>query len=197
MAARLFNFVALVCFSSCSVAVRAASSPACIGDCGQGLILYMTVQSRGILTLSFNPSKSVDESIRILSTNTDAGYLPGWITQYKDDFYTVSRTEYSTPSSIDGGVFAFHRTEDDGQSNLERLNSVSSGGQGGVYVDVSRDGRTISVANMFVIPNSTDDVQVKLTHSWNLYSVTGPLYLFILVVKTVLSKMLLTSFIIH
>lgn len=151
MAALLFNLITLIC-SFCSVVVRAASSHECIGGCSQDLILYMTVQSRGILTLSFDPSKSVDDSIRILSTNTDAGYLPGWITQYKDNLYTVSRTQYPTLSSVDGGVFAFHRAEDDGHSNLERLNSVSSGGQGGVYVDVSRDGRTISVANMFVIP---------------------------------------------
>jgi 6-phosphogluconolactonase (cycloisomerase 2 family) len=122
------------------------------------------VQSQGILTLAFNPSQPVDESIRILATNTDVGYLPGWITQYEDNFYSVSRTEYPTPSSVDGGVFAFHVKEgNDRHSQLDHLNSISSGGQGAVYVDVSRDGRTISVANMFVILES-DGIQVRLTH---------------------------------
>ena len=151
MAALLFNLVTLIC-SLFSMAVRADSSSGCIGGCGQDLILYMTVQSQGILTLSFDPSQSMEKCIRILATNTDAGYLPGWITQYKDHFYSVSRTEYPTASSVDGGVFAFFAFDKRGNhhSKLDLLNSVSSGGQGGVYVDVSRDGRTVSVANMFV-----------------------------------------------
>lgn len=149
----LFSYLlSLVCISLCSVTDRETSTDACIGDCGQDLTLYMTAQSRGILTLAFNPSQPVDDSIRILATNTDAGYLPGWITQYKDNFYSVSRTEYPTPGSIDGGVFAFSIKEGNYRhSNLVPLNSVSTGGQGGVYADVSRDGQTISVANMFVI----------------------------------------------
>lgn len=165
MAALLLHLLGLVCMSLLPMAAGAESRDECIGGCGQDLILYMTVQSRGILTLSFNPSQSADDSIRILATNTDAGYTPGWITQYKESFYSVSRTEYPTPSSIDGGVFAFHKRDgNDRHSNLDLLNSVSSGGQGAVYVDVSRDGRTISIANMFVIPK-LDEIEVELIQS--------------------------------
>jgi 6-phosphogluconolactonase (cycloisomerase 2 family) len=152
MAALLFHLVGLVYISLFSLAAGAAYRDECIGGCGEDLFLYMTVQSQGVLTLSFNPSQSVDDSIRILATNTDAGYSPGWITQYKENFYSVSRTQYPTLSSIDGGVFAFHKREGNARhSNLDLLNSVSSGGRGAVHVDVSRDGRTISIANMFVI----------------------------------------------
>lgn len=164
MAALLFRFVGLVFISLFSVTAGAAYRDECSGDCSQDLTLYMTVQSQGILTLSFNPSHSVDDSIRLLATNTDSGYSPGWITQYKDNFYSVSRTQYPTSSSVDGGVFAFRKGERiDHHSNLDILNSVSSGGRGAVYVDVSRDGRTISVANMFVIPK-VDEIEVKLMH---------------------------------
>ncbi|KAF7180789.1 hypothetical protein CNMCM7691_010080 [Aspergillus felis] len=149
MAALLFRLVGLVYISLFSLAAGAACRDECIGGCGEDLILYMTVQSQGVLTLSFNPSQSVDDSIRILATNTDAGYSPGWITQYKENFYSVSRTQYPTLSSVDGGVFAFHKREGNARhSNLDLLNSVSSGGRGAVYVDVSRDGRTISIANI-------------------------------------------------
>jgi 6-phosphogluconolactonase (cycloisomerase 2 family) len=107
----------------------------------------MALQSKGILTLSFDPSRPVTDSIQILETNTNAGFMPGWITQYHEHFYSVSRTEFPTPNSVLGGVFAFQKS---GDTNLTLLNYVDSGGQGAVYTDVSRDGRTISVANMSV-----------------------------------------------
>ncbi|KAK9350099.1 putative isomerase YbhE [Lipomyces doorenjongii] len=118
-------------------------------------ILYVALQSRGILTLSFDPSKSAQTSLEILDTNTDAGFMPGWLMDGGDKIYSISRTHFPTNASASGGVFSFqkHRAQYGegglpGVYRLELLSNVTSGGLGAVYCDVSRDGRTVGVANI-------------------------------------------------
>lgn len=107
-------------------------------------VLYVALQNRGILTLEFNPSESISTSIRILDT-TQAGYHPQWLRLNGDKLYSVSRTEFPEANDTSGGLFSFDRSEG-GALNL--LNNVTSGGLGGVYCDISRDGRTLTAANM-------------------------------------------------
>ncbi|KAK9238772.1 putative isomerase YbhE [Lipomyces kononenkoae] len=118
-------------------------------------ILYVALQSRGILTLSFDPSKSVQASLEILATNTDAGFMPGWLTLWEDKLFSISRTHFPTNASASGGAFSFQKyrsqRREEGSApswSLELLSNITSGGLGGVYCDVSRDGRTLSVANI-------------------------------------------------
>ena len=137
-----FRLIYIICVSLCFAGLNSAHEAS-----SRDLVLYMALQSKGILTLSFNASKPVADSIQILETDTQAGFMPGWITQYHEDFYSVSRTKFPAPDSVQGEVFAFRKS---GRTNLNLLNSLGSGGDGAVYVDVSTDGRTISVANMSV-----------------------------------------------
>ncbi|KAK9384498.1 Lactonase, 7-bladed beta-propeller-domain-containing protein [Lipomyces mesembrius] len=65
-------------------------------------ILYVALQSRGILTLTFDPSKSVQTSLEILDTNTDAGFMPGWLTDGGDKIYSISRTYFPTNAFLSG-----------------------------------------------------------------------------------------------
>ncbi|KAK9369524.1 putative isomerase YbhE [Lipomyces kononenkoae] len=117
-------------------------------------ILYVALQSRGILTLSFDPCASVQTSLEILDTNTHAGFMPGWLMTRGDKIYSISRTHFPTNASISGGLFSFKKYwrygEEDthGGLGMSFVSSVTSGGVGGVYCDVSRDGRTISAANI-------------------------------------------------
>lgn len=109
-------------------------------------MLRIAHQQRGILTFSFDSSKSSSTSLELLST-TQAGIKPGWL-HYRDNLiYSVSRTNYPNNASSSGGAFSFNKhVEDPGALSL--VTSQSSNGLGGVFCDIARDGRTLSVANM-------------------------------------------------
>lgn len=116
-------------------------------------ILYAAVQSLGILTLHFDPTKNASSSITILDTNTHAGFEPGWLCLRGDKLYSISREEFSSINDTSGGLFSFSIRSKSSHTKpteyrLDLLSSVSSNGRGGVFVDVSRDGRTLSAANM-------------------------------------------------
>lgn len=116
------------------------------------LILYVADQERGILTLQFDPSKPAQSSLSVLAT-TYGGFMPGWLTTHNDKIYTVSRTQFPTVNSTSGGVFSFKPHDGQARScakgfGLTLLSNASSEGLGSVACDVSRDGRTIAVANM-------------------------------------------------
>lgn len=118
--------------------------------------LRVAQQARGILTVTFDPSKPANESQKVVDTNTQGGYLPQWLHAYENKIYTMSRTFYPTNASASGGIYAFDRKHSESHQSgaaggLELLDSTSSDGRGGVYVDVSKDGRTLSAANMYVI----------------------------------------------
>ncbi|KAK9311381.1 putative isomerase YbhE [Lipomyces starkeyi] len=146
---RIFNFFAFYSF----IAVYALPV-VCMPESSLH-ILYVALQSRGILTLSFDPSKSIQTSLEILDISTDAGFMPGWLKDGGDRIYSISRTHFPTNASVSGGVFSFqkHRAkfgqeESPGAYGLELLSNVTSGGLGAVYCDLSRDGHTVSVANI-------------------------------------------------
>lgn len=118
--------------------------------------LYIALQSEGILTVSFDPSKPSSTSLQIIDVDTDGGSMPDWLTIHNDKIYSVSRTDYPDNRFVNGGVFAFQKhCVQEGQraaagSNygLGLLGNASTGGKGGVACDVSRDGRTIGVTGM-------------------------------------------------
>ncbi|KAK9327564.1 Lactonase, 7-bladed beta-propeller-domain-containing protein [Lipomyces starkeyi] len=93
---RIFNFFAFYSY----IAVYALPA-VCLPESSLH-ILYVALQSRGILTLSFDPSKSVQTSLEILDTNTDAGFMPGWLKDGGDRIYSVSRTHFPTNASVSG-----------------------------------------------------------------------------------------------
>lgn len=111
---------------------------------------YVALQSTGIVEFSFDPTvANPNKSLSIVGYTTDAGYKPGWITAYQNKIYSISRTAYPDNSSESGGVFAFQRPgETTSATNLTLLDSQSSNAIGGVYVDVSPDGRTLSAADI-------------------------------------------------
>lgn len=109
-------------------------------------MLRIAHQERGILTFSFDPSKSSSRSLELVST-TQAGIRPGWLHWHDSLIYSVSRTNYPNNSSSSGGVFSFDKKAED-PGALSLVTSQSSNGLGGVFCDVARDGRTLSVANM-------------------------------------------------
>ena len=131
----------------CTVVVRSLSIQPRYDD---SLILYVAHQARGILTLSFDPSQPASQSLQIVSTNTQGGFRPQWLSPTSNDttqLYSLSRQQFPTVNSTDGGIFSF---KDQGLRNrtLELQNAVDSGGEGGVYVDVSPDRRTLAAANI-------------------------------------------------
>ncbi|ODQ70634.1 hypothetical protein LIPSTDRAFT_5409 [Lipomyces starkeyi NRRL Y-11557] len=93
---RIFNFFAFYSY----IAVYALPA-VCLPELSLH-ILYVALQSRGILTLSFDPSKSVQTSLEILDTNTDAGFTPGWLKDGGDRIYSVSRTHFPMNASVSG-----------------------------------------------------------------------------------------------
>ncbi|CAJ2512103.1 Uu.00g077280.m01.CDS01 [Anthostomella pinea] len=119
------------------------------------LTLYVAHQKRGILTYAFNASKTASESLTILGT-TDAGHKPGWLHACGDRLYAVSRDQFLDETDVSGGLFAFSKaagSSGSGSNNgsgspWDLISSDSSGGQGGVYCDISRDGRTLAAANI-------------------------------------------------
>ncbi|CCT69442.1 uncharacterized protein FFUJ_05329 [Fusarium fujikuroi IMI 58289] len=107
-------------------------------------ILRVANQERGILTLGFNPSEPSNRSIQLVGT-TEAGYQPGWLYTRGEYLYSVSRTHFPDNSSTSGGIFAFKKLPN---GFLELSDAVASRGDGGVYLDISRDGKTLSSANI-------------------------------------------------
>ena|SRR5271155_430249 len=147
----MLKFVVLV-FSFLGALKSIHGAPAAKSLAISSIPLYVALQSQGILTISFDPSKDPSSSLEILSVNTNTGFMPGWLTAHDDKVYSVSRTYFPNNNSIDGGVFSFQELQKPTSSGildtLAPINSVSSGGLGGVACDVSRDGKTIGVANM-------------------------------------------------
>ncbi|KAI9152306.1 6-phosphogluconolactonase [Paramyrothecium foliicola] len=108
-------------------------------------VLLVAHQSRGLLSVGFNPSKSPSQSLRLLNT-TPAGTRPGWICTNSENVYSVARTFYPTNASDSGGVYSW--LNERGESELQPLSDVSSQGRGGVHCDVSKDGRLVIAANI-------------------------------------------------
>jgi 6-phosphogluconolactonase (cycloisomerase 2 family) len=106
--------------------------------------LRVAHQKRGILALSFNPSAPRNRSIQLLTT-TRAGYQPGWLHNRGDYLYSVSRTYFPDNSSTSGGIFAFKKLAN---GRLQLSDAVASHGKGGVYLDISTNGKTLASANM-------------------------------------------------
>lgn len=143
----LFVVVALSCHTVTALGYpnRANSS--------SSLILYAAVQSRGVLTLEFDPTKNASSSITILDTNTQGGFEPGWLHLRGDKLYSISREKYSSVNDTSGGLFSFSlpcatQVSEPKNYGLDLVSSTSSDGRGGVFVDVNPDGRTLSAANM-------------------------------------------------
>lgn len=109
------------------------------------LTLYVAHQSRGILTINFDPTKTADESLQIVD-EIAAGYQPGWICGRDKNVYSVARTNYPDNSSVSGAVFVFNNDQNNHQ--LNSLGSTSSDGEGSVFCDVNHDGSMLSVANI-------------------------------------------------
>ncbi|KAF4435192.1 hypothetical protein FACUT_7380 [Fusarium acutatum] len=107
-------------------------------------ILRVAHQERGILTLGFNPSEPINRSIQLVGT-TQAGYQPGWLHSRGGYLYSVSRTHFPDNSSTSGGIYAFRKLPN---GRLELYDAVTSHGDGGVYLDIARDGKTLSSANI-------------------------------------------------
>ncbi|KAL7782742.1 Lactonase, 7-bladed beta-propeller domain-containing protein [Trichoderma afarasin] len=138
-------------------------------------MLRIAHQERGILTFSFDRSKSSSRSLDLLGT-TQAGFRPGWLHLRDNLLYSVSRTSYPNNCSSSGGVFSFNKNTEDPDA-LSFVLSQSSNGMGGVFCDVARDGRTLSVANIDgstvsiyplsshgIIGDATFVVKYNLTH---------------------------------
>lgn len=106
--------------------------------------LRVAHQKRGILTLSFDPSSPPEESLKLLST-TQAGHEPGWLRSRGDKLYSISRTQSPTSNSDSAGIFIFDKLTD---GRLHLVDTASSHGNGGVFIDISPDGKTLASANM-------------------------------------------------
>jgi hypothetical protein len=147
---------------------NAGASPNQPSDAEGRHILYVADQSRGILTIIFDPAKSASESLSILDTNTDGGFQPGWLTSRGDKLYSISRNQ--TAGVEHGGLFSFQkyvrtrsygeifglRLKDRSQGKLNTnsfglklLSNESTDGKGGVYCDVNKHGTMGSATSMY------------------------------------------------
>lgn len=114
---------------------------------------YVALQSTGIIEISFEPGKNVNESLSVVSINTDAGFMPGWLTSFGDKIYSISRTSYPDDSmSESGGVFAFQKASATpsatSRTGLALFDQASSNGKGGVHCQVSPDGKILVATNI-------------------------------------------------
>ncbi|KAL7917196.1 Lactonase, 7-bladed beta-propeller domain-containing protein [Trichoderma austrokoningii] len=116
-----------------------------VNDC-ELPVLRIAHQERGILTFSFDTNKSSNKSLELLST-AQAGVKPGWLHWRDNSIYSVSRTNFPNNYSNSGGVFYFDRQVKN-PGALSLVTTQSSNGLGGVYCDIAKDGRTLSVANI-------------------------------------------------
>lgn len=107
--------------------------------------LLVAHQTDGLITVKFDPSESILNSLRV-SHSTRAGFQPGWICNRDEFVYAVSRTQYQHNDSESGGVFSFKESRQNG--DLRPLGDVSSNGKGGVYCDISKDGKMLAATNM-------------------------------------------------
>ncbi|CZR60685.1 uncharacterized protein PAC_10581 [Phialocephala subalpina] len=146
-------------------------------------VLCVALQSRGLLTLRFDPSKNALSSITILDTNTKAGFKPGWLHLRGNKLDSMSREEFSV-NDTSGGLFSFsvrsayNHGSQPTEYGLDLINSVSSNGQGGVFVDVSRDGHSLTAANIdgstvSIHPLSHNGTIGQATYIYH-YSLTTP-----------------------
>ncbi|EXJ67548.1 uncharacterized protein A1O5_09561 [Cladophialophora psammophila CBS 110553] len=135
--------------------------------------LYVALQSTGILEISFDPSKSANESLSVIGINTDAGFMPGWLTSFDDKIYSISRTSHPGSDTQSGEVFAFQRVpvtaSATGGTGLTLLNQASSNGKGGVHCKVSPDGKILAATNitastLSIYPLSDNGAISKPTH---------------------------------
>ncbi|KAF7561369.1 hypothetical protein G7046_g2802 [Stylonectria norvegica] len=127
-------------FAISLAASGALSSPAAVKR-----TLNIAHQSRGIISVEFDPQKSSQDSLKVLTT-TQAGFQPGWLCSRDDTLYSVSRSHYPDSTSESGGLFAFSENHHTGKK--QPIDNVSSKGNGGVYCDISKNGKVISVANI-------------------------------------------------
>jgi 6-phosphogluconolactonase (cycloisomerase 2 family) len=111
--------------------------------------LYVALQSTGVVELAFNPQKGVKDSLSVVSVNTKAGFMPGWLTLSGDKVYTINRMGYPGSESDSGSVSAFQRaTAGSSETGLKLVDQLSSNGKGGVHCDVSPDGKVLAAANI-------------------------------------------------
>lgn len=123
-------------------AVLAVPTPSAAQDSSLGF--YVALQSTGILGIDFDPSKDVKHSL-IITSITNAGFQVNWVTPYKDKIYSISRSHYPDNATMSGGVFEF---EGASETDLTLIDSRSSNGEGGVFLDVSPDGKTLAAADI-------------------------------------------------
>ena len=162
----------------------ALQKPANVPDTSERLRLYVALQSIGILEISFDPSQAADQSLKIEGVNTNAGFMPGWLSVYGNRLYSISRMGYPDSKSDSGGVFGFRAksTASNGPgaltSGLTALNNSSSNGKGGVHCEVSPDGKLLAAANITastvsIYPLSETGLIGKAIHILD-YSKTSP-----------------------
>ena len=114
--------------------------------------LFVALQSTGVVELSFDPRKPAHDSLSVVAVNTDAGFMPGWLTPYGDKIYCVSRTSPPGSESMSGRVSAFQHAPAaaSGKSGtgLALFDQASSNGEGGVHCKVSPDGKILAAVNI-------------------------------------------------
>ncbi|EXJ60158.1 hypothetical protein A1O7_04310 [Cladophialophora yegresii CBS 114405] len=123
------------------------------GTSGVANGLYVALQSTGVVELAFDAQRGVKESLSVVSINTKAGFMPGWLTVSGDIVYTINRMGYPGSESDSGSVTAFQRVTTASSSatvetGLTLLDQTSSNGKGGVHCDVSPDGKVLAAANI-------------------------------------------------
>lgn len=143
---------------------------------GSPLGLYVALQSTGLVEISFDPGKTVQDSMSVVSVNTDAGYMPNWVTSHGDKVYSISRSNYAGSKSSSGGVHAFQQGQ--GGTGLKSIGQASSNGKGGCHLEVSPDGKALAAANITgstisIYPLSSDGVIGEPTYIFD-YNKSDP-----------------------
>ncbi|KAI1871623.1 hypothetical protein JX265_005609 [Neoarthrinium moseri] len=158
LSAWLFGFRSVVC-SSCSITDVFPT-------------LYVAHQNRSVLTIHFDPTKAPEESLEIVQA-VHAGFQPGWLCTHDSNLYAVSRSKYPDSTSPSGGIFAFAHTQ---SSGLVGIGDTTSDGEGGVFCDISKDGRVLSVANILAQPGpGTNGSQIQSNPHQAVFDPSGQL----------------------